>query len=254
VRLWDARVRRAVAALALEAPVSALATPPAPDASFSAAVGLESGRLLLLRGALAGLAGDLLEAPVPRGAAFTALQFSPNGQFLAAGSAAHSIAVIDVAAGNVALACTLKGHGGAVSDLDWSGSSRFLRSASRAVEELLFWDLSVRGGARVHNAAALRDEAWASSTCTFGWYAEGLPAAPATLDAAPAAPLLAAGGAWATVDIWRLPVLPGHPEPLPCRARAHGAAGVTALRWTADGRRLLSAGAEVAHPPPPPLY
>ncbi|KAJ1479670.1 hypothetical protein T484DRAFT_1813371, partial [Baffinella frigidus] len=142
------------------------------DAALCAAVGLGSGKLLLLRGSLANLDGDVLEAPVKRSSAVLALKFSPDGQFAAAGYANHIIDIFDVAAGNVLHSCALKGHAGPVSELDWHSDNRFLRSTSRAAEELLFWDLSIKGreaeellfwdlsrkgGVRVENVSTLRD-------------------------------------------------------------------------------------------------
>uniref|UniRef100_A0A7S0L1W1 EML-like second beta-propeller domain-containing protein n=1 Tax=Coccolithus braarudii TaxID=221442 RepID=A0A7S0L1W1_9EUKA len=136
----------------------------------------------------------------------------------------------------------LVGHGAEVLHLDWSVNGRHLQSCcSRS--ELHFWD--TYEGVRVSDRGTVRDVRWASWTLPLGWPVLGvLPKMSdgSDINAAHRSP---DGRLVATVDDFRklnLFHFPCGPGSAACRSAAAHASHVSGVRFTADGRHLLTAG------------
>lgn len=100
-----------------------------------------------------------------------AMDYSPNGAYLAAGSHDNLIYVYAVKK-NYNLISTLKGHNSFITNLDWSTDSKFLHTNCGAYE-LLFFDVE-KGIQLTHGATSLRDEQWATFTCKISWPTQGV--------------------------------------------------------------------------------
>lgn len=101
----------------------------------------------------------------------TDIKFSPNGNFIAAGSGDSNIYVYasdDKVEFRRHAVC--RGHCASITHLDFSANSAHIQS-NGADNALLFWNLQ---GNQVKNSSSLRDTAWATYTCTFGWPMQGI--------------------------------------------------------------------------------
>jgi len=178
--VWDGHERKLMHKVVMEAPITAASY--SPDGSLIA-IGYgsagkageteseSSGMVLVLNAnTLEVVCKDTRAAGTIR-----VLQFSRDGNLLAAGSNDRSIYLYEVTAGFkrvYSYRCTCKGHGGAVLHLDFSGDGRHLQSNSSNYE-LLYW-LTSSGKQLPHGAIELKDEKWATRTCPLGWSVQGL--------------------------------------------------------------------------------
>ncbi|KAJ1457506.1 WD40-repeat-containing domain protein [Pelagophyceae sp. CCMP2097] len=170
----------------------------------------------------------------------TSCAFSPDGLTLCLGSEDRALYLYNV--GDFASTAKCRGHKGRVTQLDWSNDSKFLQSCDD-VGELLFWEAD-SGEQRAPRL--VRDVAWATQRCVFGWALQG------TWDAdrddgaflaccavrpAGGAGLLASTDSFGRVQLWRYPCL----APKAGRHTYSGHAGPGgACAFTADGKRLLT--------------
>lgn len=174
------------------------------------------------------------------------MSFSPNGKFLAVGTHGMVIALLDVAGGYKYYA-SLKAHNAAVTHLDWSADSKYVQSVCRAYE-LLFHNVDEKDSAKcaqITAIAGLKDVAWATQTCIFGWPVQGIfsPSMDGTdvnyCDRNNAGTLMVTGDDFGKVNLFRYPVAKqGN------KAKAYGghSAHVTRTRFTADDQFVISTG------------
>ncbi|KAJ3210784.1 Echinoderm microtubule-associated protein-like 5 [Dinochytrium kinnereticum] len=99
------------------------------------------------------------------------LKFSPNGKHLAVGTHDDVIYVWETSATDLKLVGVCKGHSSFVTHLDWSADSAYIQSTSGDYE-LLFWSLPAC--TQVTSATSVKDVAWNTFTCTFGWPVQGI--------------------------------------------------------------------------------
>lgn len=99
----------------------------------------------------------------------TAIQYSPDGHYLACGSHDNVIYVHD--AHNYSLVCKLTGHNSYVKHIDFSSDSQYLQSVCGAYE-LLYWSLAKRS--QVRSMSEVKDVDWATQTCSLGWTVKGI--------------------------------------------------------------------------------
>ncbi|KAK3264796.1 hypothetical protein CYMTET_26486, partial [Cymbomonas tetramitiformis] len=180
--VWDADRCCRLHALPAGGPATAVAI--SPDGSFIAG-GLKSGKVCLFNvyglSKLGGHKGlpppSTHRAPAPGVAvqsshrtAITALQFSPDSNFLASASHDGVMEVYDarIGAGMRRLSQCL-GHSSTIMSIDWSLDSTVIRSTCAGREILTF---DAHSGAQV--TAALRDEPWAAWTSTLGFPVMGI--------------------------------------------------------------------------------
>jgi len=98
------------------------------------------------------------------------MSYSPDGNSLAVGSHDNRIRIYDVENGYKKIGECAK-HTSFVHCLDWSTDSEGLRSVCGGYE-LLFWNKD--GSQLPGGASSFKDEKWASQTCKFGWWVDGI--------------------------------------------------------------------------------
>jgi WD40 repeat protein len=175
-----------------------------------------------------------------------ALSFSPTGKLLAVGTHGMVIVLIDLTNGYKVHA-TLKAHNAAITHLDWSADGKFLQSVCRGYE-LLFHTVDEKDAAKcAQNTAvtSMKDVAWATQHCTFGWPVQGIfsPSMDGTdvnfCDRSPSKALLATGDDFGNVNLFRYPVVTTNNKPK--QAKGHSS-HVTRVLFTPDEQYVLSSG------------
>lgn len=69
---------------------------------------------------------------------------------------------------------TKTGHSSALNGIDWSQDSSYIRTVCQA-NELLFWSVGSKECKRdAGGASNTKDMEWATQTCKFGWYVQGI--------------------------------------------------------------------------------
>eukprot|EP00698_Gefionella_okellyi_P011914 TRINITY_DN3177_c0_g1_i1.p1 TRINITY_DN3177_c0_g1~~TRINITY_DN3177_c0_g1_i1.p1 ORF type:complete len:1137 (-),score=303.33 TRINITY_DN3177_c0_g1_i1:786-4136(-) len=163
LRMWDVAARKPVWLYELEG--EALCAAFHPNMPL-VAVGMKEGRVAVVD-------YDKKTAVVSkadRKDRITDVKFSPNGAYLAVGSADTYVDVYNVEA-DFALMATCKGHSSAISHLDWSANSGMIQTNSTGYE-MLYWDAKSGKGITFH--APARDEEWETWTCVLGWPVIGI--------------------------------------------------------------------------------
>ena len=101
----------------------------------------------------------------------TDIKFSPDGQYLATGSKDSNIYLYKSAdKKDFQKQAVCRGHSGGITHIDFSHNSQFLQSNGNDYA-LLFWDTK---GNQVKSSDVLRDIAWATFTCVYGWPVKGI--------------------------------------------------------------------------------
>lgn len=165
----------------------------------------------------------------------TALAYSADGTRLAVASSDQCLRVYDVR-GSYRLLWTSDAQSAPAIALDWAASGQTLRSVGR--DGTVCWWKAASG------QVVDEEEKLATWTSPFGWEVEGVYTASSdpryltSVDRHPTAGLIAVGTEWGVVQVFKFPCGPG------AQGRLHKAHSdrVTAVRWSADGSRLFSAG------------
>lgn len=249
VRVWSVSADKLARKAALDAPVRCLAW--APD-----------GATLL-----AGLGGNVSGARHPKDGTFVLLDvatlrvraegrdsrhwircaaFSPTGDAFALGSSDQKVYIYDSATARLRARCLA--HNAPVAQLDWSLDGRHVQSDATDGEHLYHL---ASDGAPVRLPSQLRDAAFDSWTCIYGWPVQGCwPALSGDLDRdrtvdvaaadrARTTPLLANGDTAGTVRLVRYPCAQQ------ARSRAcafHHVGPVARVCFTADDCALITIG------------
>ena len=188
------------------------------------------------------------------------VKYSPSGHALAAATMERHIDIYRTGEARYTRVARCRGHSSVVRHVDWSADGAALRSACSAYE-LLHWDS--RSGKQL--AASARDVEWATWTCTLGFPMLGIWPAGSdgtdvnAADRHPSGALVATADDSGVVKLFNCPCVV---EDAPHRAYSGHSAHVTCLRFSADGRRLVSVGGAdrsafqfrlvpVQQPPPP---
>jgi len=104
-----------------------------------------------------------------------ALEYSPDSRFLAVGSHDDTIYIYIISAeGKYSLHYKIEYmHSSAVTALDWSKDSKYLRAIDQAYSKM-YYDITecvhIKDGSSVLTDPAI----WATSTCKLGWYVQGV--------------------------------------------------------------------------------
>ena len=172
--------------------------------------------------------------------AITDLKYSPSGSTLAAATAARHIDLYTVGAARYARAARCLGHSALVRHVDWSADGKVLQSACSAYE-VLAWN----GTSGKQVTASQRDTAWRTWTSILGFPVMGIWPSDSDGTDVNAVARDSAGTLVATADDAGLVKLFNYPcvvADAPHRAYLGHSAHVTAVRFSADGAWLASAG------------
>ena len=163
VRMWDSYARRLVMVRNIQARGKAIDYHP--DGS-SLAVGLDNGGIVILSSDSL----DTLHTKKDRDESIPTLRYSPNGSYLAVGSADNCIDVYDISKqyGRVGVA---RGHSSFIRHMDWSSDSAMLMTCSGDME-LFFWEMP--NGTLVRYPAETRNTDWFTWTSVVGFPVQGI--------------------------------------------------------------------------------
>jgi WD40 repeat protein len=213
------------------------------------AVGLVSGGMVILSASALRAGQDVVAATVARrgekrGDAWE-VKYSPDGRMLAVGGGGKVVDVYQADA-DYNRKGTCKGHLEAIVHLDWSASSRVLRSGDECRESLL-WDVEAASKGSIpqlKNASKYVNELWGTYHCPLTWATQGLqnvvPSMTKALsvDRSNDASLLALGDFYGNVSLHTFPCLHASIPP-PDTAHSSRAQRV---RFTFDDTCVLSVG------------
>lgn len=234
VRVWDSKARQQVAMTSLTAKARAVAY--SPD-GFQLAVGLFDGTVKVLQ-------NDLRELKTVKVAKawIQCMRYSPDLASLAVGSHDRNIYILETR--NYSIRAVCRGHHSYIKQLDFNADGSKLQSVSGDYE-ILFWDAT--DGSQIKSPTSVRDEAWATWTCTLGWPVQGIWPAGAdgtdvnSVDRSPDGTLLATGDDFNTVKLFRYPCIkPGSK----CLTYKGHSSHIPSVRFSADGRWLYSIGGQ----------
>ena len=136
------------------------------------------------------------------------MRFSEDGKTLAIGSMDSSIYLYNVEDFTSKGRC--KGHSGGITHLDFSADDQWLQSCSNT-GELLYWNAYT--GEQHKSFGALKDVEWATWSCPYGWYVQGIwpkldeSSNIMSISRSQDNSLLATGDNFGRLRIWRYPVL-----------------------------------------------
>lgn len=170
-----------------------------------------------------------------------ALAYSPDDSMIALGGTSGTVEILAPGV-HYRRRHTLHGHTAPVLHLDWSSDGRFVQSCCARCE-LFFWD--AHSGERVQDPTAIRDVLWESWSAPLGWPVQGIypkMSDGSDINAAHRSPdgrLLVTSDDFRKVNLFRFPCGPGSAA---CRSTAAHAAHVSAVRFTADGKHVISLG------------
>ena len=140
--------------------------------------------------------------------------YSPNQEFLAVGSHDDSIYVYKISGnGEYSLHWAITNtHSSAVTAIDWSKDSKYIRSIDQAYAKL-FFDVEKNEAVTEGQTTLTSLNLWATATCKLGWEVAGVfPSGTDgtdinAVDANPDRSLIATGDDFGSVNIYRAPVL-----------------------------------------------
>uniref|UniRef100_A0A1L8E5X0 Putative echinoderm microtubule-associated protein-like 1 n=2 Tax=Nyssomyia neivai TaxID=330878 RepID=A0A1L8E5X0_9DIPT len=187
---------------------------------------------------------ELLDEHVDGQEAIQVVRFSPDGAFLALGSRDNGIYVYQVNGNGRRYSKIGKcaGHSSFITHLDWSEDSKIMRTNSGDYE-LLYWNPTTCR--QVTNPSSLRDNTWATHSCTLTFETLGIWPENADGTDVNTASRSHDGKLIATGDDWGKVKLFGYPACQP-KSLAHVGCGhsshVTAVEFLQEDARLISTG------------
>ncbi|XP_064603891.1 echinoderm microtubule-associated protein-like 2 isoform X2 [Liolophura sinensis] len=164
--LWDALSHTIIWSKAMEEPAHCCCFHPNGNL---AVVGSQSGKWKVIDLT----SRDIVAAHSDGTEQIECVQYSPDGQLLALGSRDNMIYIYEVSEDGLKYVkrgrCS--GHSSFVTHLDWSENGTYLMTNSGDYE-ILFWTSS--DCKQVLNPSSVRDEVWASQSCTLGFNVAGI--------------------------------------------------------------------------------
>lgn len=244
--IWDKKARKCVNETKIAGKVRSVSVSPdnktVAAATFEHTVVIYSAEDIITKGR----AAQALKTIDSGNEEIAVLKFSPNGQFLAAGSHDNFIRIYSTA--TYALHGTLSGHTSYISALDWSDDSLFIQSICGAYE-LLYWN--VESCKQDSNSKSFADTKWHTQSCKLGWSVRAIWGADKTIcyndgtdvnmvDANFNLGLLAVGDDMSTVSLFAFPTVLSTVSAKQ-RVKCH-CSHVTNVRFTSDNEHLISTG------------
>ena len=173
--------------------------------------------------------------------AVSAVAYNPGDTMLAAAGPDGALELLEVGEEYRRLhSCAA--HSAQALHVDWSTDGKYLQTACGRCE-LVFWEAA--SGTRVAAPATVRDVEWATLTCPLGWGLRGVypkMSDGSDITAAHRSPdgrLVVTADEFRKINIFRYPSGPGSAA---CRSAAAHASHVGCVRFTADGKHLVSVG------------
>jgi WD40 repeat protein len=179
-----------------------------------------------------------------------AIEYSPDSRFLAVGAHDDTIYIYKISTdGKYSLHYKIEYmHSSAVTALDWSKDSKYLRAIDQAYAKM-FYDITecvhIKDGASVLTDPAI----WETSTCKLGWYSSGVFRAGMdgsdinAIDSNEDRSLVAVGDDSGTLCVYRYPVRAQHHD---CVRLGGHSSHVSKVRFFENGNpedaRILTAG------------
>ena len=233
VRVWDAKSRQQIIMTSVQ--VKARAVAYSPD-GFQLAVGLFDGTVKVLHNT------DLSELKTVKVAKawIQCMRYSSDMSSLAVGS--HDRAIYILETRNYSIRAVCRGHHSYIKQIDFNTEGTKLQSVSGDYE-LLFWDATT--GSQIKSPTAVRDETWATWTCTLGWPVQGIWPSGAdgtdinSVDKSPDGTILASGDDFSTIKLFRYPCIKERSKFLQFRGHS---SHIPNVKFSADGRWLFSIG------------
>lgn len=169
----------------------------------------------------------------------TVLNFSPNSQNLAAGCQDSLIFIYTTS--DFSLNTKLSGHSSGISSIDWSQSSKYLKT-NNSDWELFYWDLEC--DSMLDPESEVKDESWETWTSKVGWPVQGIyegvddSSHINSVDKNNTKNILAVGNDWGKVALFNYPCnktststsYTGHSDQVSC------------VKWSLNSQYLLSSG------------
>lgn len=199
VRVWDSKNNKQYKIVSVESKARAVLY--SPD-GFQLAVGTTDGKIKVF---LSDLSTMLANTVVSR-KSIQCLAYSPDAQYLAAGSHDTNIYLLETKKYSIRSVC--RGHTSYLTHLDFSQCSSFLQSSSGDYE-LLYWD--AKSGSQIKSATNTRDVKWSTWTLPIGWPVQGIwpPEADGTdinsVDRSPDEKLIALGDDFRSIKLFKYP-------------------------------------------------
>jgi microtubule-associated protein-like 6 len=232
VRVWDAKARQQIAMTSVGAKARAVAY--SPD-GFQLAVGLFDGTVKVLQNNLQ----ELKTVKVAK-AWIQCMRFSSDLASLAVGAHDRNIYVLETR--NYSIRAVCRGHHSYIKQLDFSADGSKLQSVSGDYE-ILFWNAV--DGTQIRSPTSVRDEAWATWTCTLGWPVQGIWPSGAdgtdinSVDRSPDGTLIASGDDFNTVKLFKYPCIKQGSKFLTYKGHS---SHIPNVKFSSDGKWLFSIG------------
>mmetsp|Transcript_8381 Transcript_8381/g.28139 ORF Transcript_8381/g.28139 Transcript_8381/m.28139 type:complete len:892 (-) Transcript_8381:144-2819(-) len=173
----------------------------------------------------------------------TIIKFSPDCRYLLVGSREASLVMYDVRYNYKKVSENSSAHTSVILSADFSTDVKYLRSAD-ADGNLIYLSVPELKSSRL-SAFDLRDQAWFTHDCHFGWdkqgiwnFGQSLPDMNA-VTVYPPKMLLATAEAQGTIRLFRYPAIS---KSAVHRAYSGHSSGIQGVQFTKDGRYLLSTG------------
>jgi microtubule-associated protein-like 1/2 len=179
-----------------------------------------------------------------------AMEYSPDSKFLAVGAHDDTIYIYKISDdGKYTLHYKIEYmHSSAITALDWSRDSKYLRAIDQAYSKL-YYDITecvhIKDGASVLTDPAI----WETATCKLGWEVAGVFPAGAdgtdinAVDSNADRSLVAAADDFGTLCLYRFPVMSIKND---CVRLGGHSSHVTRVRWVENGNpadtRIITAG------------
>lgn len=232
VRVWDSKSRQQIAVTTVASKARAVAY--SPD-GFQLAVGLFDGTVKILQNDLK----DLKTVKVAK-AWIQCMRYSLDLASLAVGSHDNNIYILETR--NYSIRAVCRGHHSYIKQLDFNSDGNKLQSVSGDYE-ILFWDAT--NGNQIKSPTSVRDEVWATWSCTLGWPVQGIWPAGAdgtdinSVDRSPDGTLLATADDFKTVKLFQYPCIKIGSKSLAYKGHS---SHIPNVRFSSDGRWLYTIG------------
>jgi len=235
LRLWDLDQRVQLQAVGLDSKARVVEVD---ETNQQLVIGFANGTVQLIGRLTGSIEFNRQEFETP----VTIVRLSPDQSLLAIGSEGGIVKVYKFPSMRNAM---LLKHSSAVTNLDWSTSSKVLQTNTKD-HKLLFWN-TVSGVCIEKGGLDCRDENWATWTCLYGWPVKGImykqkvpiTSCARSFNVHNNYQLLAAGDMFGNLKLYRYPCI--QMEVMHLVGRGHSSP-ISSIRFTRDDKYILTTG------------